>query len=268
MKSPNMNYRYNVEYFNDVIMQNNGTMMFPDSVDLTNRNHTQIVGFSFPVMESIGNLSDEIPGTVSFDLHISYPGMMIGTGNLHQLPIDGVFKNGFTFDHVTGLPYIPGSSLKGVLKNYFPSEECEEDIPENPKNNELNNYIKQLLNNNTINPYKLSQFIFGDNDNAGKAVFIGGWISNKINKLLDMEYITPHKGEFMNPVPISMIKVKPGVKFKFIFILKDYIDGEIVVSVDEQKELFKNILLDSGVGAKTNVGFGTLKEKRDKRKDL
>ena len=92
-------------------------------------------------------------------------------------------------------------------------------------------------------------------------IFLGAFpvIGFAGKKLLEMEFITPHTaGRFKNPNPISQIKVRPDVKFDFCFILSDDCseDGTVIVSVEEKKKLFKQLILDMGMGAKTHVGFG------------
>lgn len=60
-------------------------------------------------------------------LKTTYPGLIIGSGYSHQTGTLGEFKLGFFFDHTTGLPIIPGSSVKGVLRSYFPHfKPCDE----------------------------------------------------------------------------------------------------------------------------------------------
>ena len=50
-----------------------------------------------------------------FDLVTTYPGLLIGSGYSHEVHGKDGLKLGFYFDHTTGLPIIPGSSVKGVL---------------------------------------------------------------------------------------------------------------------------------------------------------
>ena len=69
--------------------------------------------------------------------------------------------------------------------------------------------------------------------------------------MLSMEYITPHK-EFQAPVPISLLKIRPNVCFKFGFLLSDG-----TVSAAQKRGLFWELVM-AGVGAKTNVGFGRM----------
>ena len=63
-----------------------------------------------------------------------------------------------------------------------------------------------------------------------------------------------------NPTPLKLLKVRPLVRFLFRFRLGDSVIKAVGVTVtaDQKKELFKRILSDLGVGAKTNVGFGVM----------
>jgi len=58
------------------------------------------------------------------------------------------------------------------------------------------------------------------------------------------------------------LKVGPGVTFTFQFKLFDYKDNNnnVLLTADNIKEVFKKILIDFGVGAKRNVGYGQFKE--------
>lgn len=55
------------------------------------------------------------------DLVTTYPGLLIGSGYNHQADLEGEYKFGFYFDHTTGMPVIPGSSVKGSLRQVFPT---------------------------------------------------------------------------------------------------------------------------------------------------
>ena len=77
--------------------------------------------------------------------------------------------------------------------------------------------------------------------------------------LLAFESITPHdKTGLKNPNPIRLLKVPPEVEFLFRFQLHD---GKQLLK-DEKRKLFKELLLLTGIGAKTNVGFGGLAESK------
>ena len=249
LQSNNMNYKYNVEYFKPIKSLENPED-FKDidgeknqlTIEELNKTITQ---FSF----NTNNSFDEIQDLSSFELITEYPGLLVGIGYDHDLALDGAYKCGFSFDYVTGNPYIPGSELKGLLRNYFPKDEddvCKISI--------INECLEKADMNLTYEEISvLNENIFENND-----IFIGAYpvINEKEeNILLDEEYITPHKDDFLNPNPISLIKVRPNVTFKFNFILHDLNDEHLAISKTEKLRLFKNIILNFGIGAKTNVGF-------------
>ena len=97
--------------------------------------------------------------------------------------------------------------------------------------------------------------IFEDND-----VFLDAYpCPTSKQQCLALEFITPHSDIIKNPIPINCLKVKPGVSFEFGFYLKEYkLSDKVQITVKEKIELFKTILTDVGIGAKTNVGFGQL----------
>lgn len=257
MASKNMNYIFNVEYFDNIFVRSKDNNIFCEGVKekLEAKNKT-IFNYEFTNHGTLDDLQG-VEGSKSFKLFTSYPGMLIGTGYPHEIAAEGALKCGFLFDYVTGLPYVPGSSLKGMLRAYFPGA-----------NKEYGEYIKTILSNDALSEKDIEELetnMFDDGD-----VFLGAYPEiNGKQSLLDMEYITPHKEKFKNPIPISLLKIKPGVCFKFGFIFKDYrICDNVIITAEDKLKLCKQILLDMGIGAKTNVGFGVLLEKKQVMHEL
>ena len=170
-------------------------------------------------------------GNTHFKATTTYPGLILGSGNAHELPsIEGQASLGFQFDYTTGLPIIQGSSIKGVLRNAFKHTE----------------YIKEYLANDSIDIKALEKDIF---DNAD--IFFDAQIITD-GKILSDDYLAPHgDNPLKNPIPIRFIKVLPNISFRFDFELNDGL-----ISKEEKSKLFQNILKDFGLGAKTNVGYG------------
>ena len=191
----------------------------------------------------------------SLQFETTYPGLLIGSGYNHETGFLGEIKIGFHFDHTTGMPYLPGSSVKGTLRAAFDHWGYIEHllghslkIPQSRiAGLEQKAVIKETFEgNNKQNMY--------DHDVFHDAIVTRG---NAQGRFLGPDFITPHErpGLLHNPVPIQFLKVLPGVELTFYFELKDGL-----LTAAEKLKLFQQIIKDTGVGAKTNVGYGWLKQ--------
>jgi CRISPR-associated protein Cmr6 len=182
------------------------------------------------INQSVSIVEDEMLGNTHFKATTTYPGLILGSGNAHELPsIEGQAILGFHFDYTSGLPVIQGSSIKGVLRSAF----------RHPA------YITEYVGEG-VDIEALEKEIF---DNAD-VFFDATIISN--GKILGDDFITPHgDNPLKNPIPLRFIKVLPNVTFRFDFELSDGL-----ISKEKKTILFAEILLDLGIGAKTNVGYG------------
>lgn len=207
-----------------------------------------------------------------FDLVTTYPGMLIGSGYPHDVHAEEGLKLGFYFDHATGMPIVPGSSVKGILKNAFDQDSGQYIIylikemgavdSERKLLNKENKALFAELKPNQEDITKWASKIFGTDDpdtnlpSSQRDVFHDAFpieSRNDNGQLMGNDYITPHKEPLKNPVPLQFLKVLPQVKYQFDFQL---LDDENGLSANLKKELFHQIILDLGVGAKTNVGYG------------
>lgn len=200
------------------------------------------------------------------NMRVQAPGLLIGSGLAHGLPgSEEDVKTGLQFDYTSGLPVIPGSSVKGAIRSAFPTIVADA---------EKLNYIKSLiadipefsslvLEDNDI--LELGNQMFNHGDIFADALLVGYGTRTKqqvpVNQILAEDYITPHTGgPLAQPIPIKIVKVAPGVTFAFCFKFNEAKIGAKVVSASMKKALCAAILQDLGVGAKTNVGYGVLKE--------
>lgn len=218
-------------------------------------------------------------------LQTTYPGLLIGSGYSHETGNEGEFKIGFFFDYSTGLPLIPGSSVKGILRSAFSEERREYVLSllkgilrENHKEDE--EYQKEIVDR--ISPdfiSKLKMNIFEGRDGNcesisvyGRDIFFDAFTvgpdnndnqDNNSKTIFSDDFITPHNSPLKNPIPIRFLKIKAKVKFVFLFRLHDAlfeVNGlRINITAENKIKLFRKILLDLGVGAKTNVGYGFLR---------
>lgn len=250
LKSPNMNYVFYHEYYNGLTKEKEKNGYTLENVQARNE---CLEKFSFNLSLSPLEQVKNLPNYQSFILKTTYPGLMIGTGNPHDVKGAGLIKTGFSFDYVTGLPFLNGSSLKGILRSLFPTDKDKSASADLKRD-----YLASCFDIEAGEVDDLRNALFENAD-----VFIGAYPCGQGQKsLLELDYITPHdeKG-FKNPQPINTIKIKPNVAFEFGFILKDsQLSTEKTVTVEMKKKAFQTILMDIGIGAKTNIGYGHLVE--------
>jgi CRISPR-associated protein Cmr6 len=197
------------------------------------------------IKEKIENLYIEnfqIPNTDNFKLKTKKPGLIIGSGYPHYLRDSEDFKIGFYFDHTFGLPIIPGSSIKGMLRSFI-------DLKKYPQKKEfMKNFAKNVNLDELIEVF--------ENTSDKKIIFYDAFISDTNNgRIFDFDYIAPHKDEFQDPVPIKFLKLLNDVEFTFQFRFFNF--------EKEEKEnilnLFKELIKKFGLGANTRKGYGKFK---------
>lgn len=257
MATTNLGWYFYKKYYSQITNSNPG--------DFLNKS-TYMINSRLPTIGSAG--IESLPKYNQFDLTTTYPGLLIGSGYQHESGGDNEFKIGFFFDYTSGLPLIPGSSVKGMLKSCFPIRKIKE------KQQEKLEFIKELaekissltISNDKV--FELCEEIFeGEiiNDKQkykvpiyDRDLFMDGVISpsNYANKkFMGSDYITPHKNPLQDPLPIMFIKVLPEIVFRFQFVLHD--SKSVAGFTAKHKEaLFKELILQFGIGAKTNVGYG------------
>jgi CRISPR-associated protein Cmr6 len=229
--------------------------------------------------------------TETFKLKTIYPGLLCGSGYAHDTKAMGDFKIGFFFDHTSGQPIIPGSSVKGVCRSVFEMDKgkktgdksiaavcfiLNEILVRQKENKEfkyqekINEILKTLsdkLNDSAETKKKLKflvEQIFGKIKVKGCDIFFDAVLDIDINNskpFLANDFITPHKNAkgireldpFSNPNPIQFLKVRSEIPFEFRFKL---IDTNDLWTKEVKLEFFKQTLLTLGIGAKTNVGYG------------
>lgn len=203
----------------------------------------------------------------------TYPGLLVGAGLSHGTGAKNDMKIGFQFDYTTGLPYIPGSSVKGVLRSMFPlikemGKLSEKEWTYSQRRIKYIQHILKEMNFSGKQIIALTKDIFdtpalNEKDvKRRKDVFMDALIVKSENKgswIMGDDFITPHKYPLKNPVPLQFLKVLPGVTFCFSFYLYPSVIGNVIVTKEQKENIFKRILEDIGVGAKTNVGYGQLK---------
>lgn len=234
-------------------------------------------------------------GNSSIYLNTTYPGLLLGTGYSHDYKAGNEdvtqegFKIGFYFDFTTGMPVIPGSSVKGMLRSCFPQSVIASKNGRNKKpkySKEKEEFIKDELKNLGITEdididifeSEIFDGLRPQKDIEGKKIkdekeklkykpfsiykrdtffeAIPTTIHNSKKVLFEDDALAVHKENLLkNPTPIKFLKVAPNVEYQFQFrLFKSEIFPTITAGI--KRELFERLILTFGIGAKTNVGYG------------
>ena len=164
--------------------------------------------------------------------------LIVGLGSEH------VQETNMTLHHVYGIPYIPGSAVKGVLRHWW--------LQENFSNDEN----KALCDEKFV-------ALFGSQKRRGQVQFLDAY-PEKVCFATDI--MNPHYPNYysgnapptddQNPVPINFLTVE-RTSFRFVFLTQT--SGLL----DRLKERFERALEMKGIGAKTAVGYGYFRDFED-----
>ena len=192
--------------------------------------------------------------------------LAVGLGN------ESVHETSITLHHIYGVPYIPGSALKGVVRSHiileiFAKKGSREIDLENAESHALNDQgFCDIFGCPKNSVYKQSM--------KGKVNFFDAFPLS--NPKIQSDIMNPHFGDYYsnnshteppadyyNPVPIFFPIVEQGTKFQFTVGIKESnnnlikegeFQGKKPLSV--AKEWIKKALNEHGIGAKTSVGYG------------
>jgi CRISPR type III-B/RAMP module RAMP protein Cmr6 len=173
--------------------------------------------------------------------HTSTSTLIVGIGRWNPVEV------GFTFDRFTGSPFLPGSSVKGLLR-------AAADLVR----------TGELDGDSAFWTEATVSRIFGEQELHGAFVFYdalpAAWPK------LEVDVMTPHHSKYYDgtldiaadwdePVPVHFVRVKAGTRFLFWFGPRNR--GTENAADRAAIEKLLTIALDwLGVGAKTSSGYG------------
>ena len=157
-----------------------------------------------------------------------------------------IYETGITLHHVYGIPYIPGSAIKGSVRSYVILTKFD------------GNEKSALEDDEFVN-------IFGSTESQGRILFFDAFSQNLS---LKKDILNPHykkyydpgsnpnpPADYLDPTPISFLTVE-GV-FRFAIGSKK----EDANLLEKTSQYLRNSLIEFGIGAKTAVGYGYFKGK-------
>ncbi len=162
------------------------------------------------------------------DLQTAGP-FVAGLGRAHPV------ENGFLWHHRLGVPYLPGSSVKGAVSTWAKrwKAECDADC------------------------YR----ILGSEERVGDVIFFDALPTKPVQTRVDV--MTPHYGEYdrdgkppgdwISPVPIPFLSVAEGAMFRFAVAPRRQSSE---ASRDTACRWLEDALEWLGAGARTAVGYG------------
>jgi len=210
-------------------------------------------------IKNMGNNFEKFEATTSWRL-------VIGLGASHPQ------ETSMTLHHIYGIPYIPGSAIKGVTRYWtilkFAEEMCKNENLEFEKAIEevskaLEKGEKMDLKVEDLEFNQLIE-IFGTQKQQGKVIFFDAYPVGDINLKIDV--MNPHYPEYyskgqaptdwQNPIPIKFLTVE-NTKFQFYLAVRGKNSNKIL---EKAKELCLEALKEHGIGAKTSLGYGIFEE--------
>lgn len=215
---------------------------------------TNIAGFNVPELYSkaFNRWSDFTADTHRFRQTV----MTLENRLLIGLTGNAALETGCNLSRNYGMPYIPGSSIKGVVrawaKQYLPDSTAA---------------IEQLFGTyDTDQPNRV----------AGTVTFHDAWwIPEDGVKPFVLDVVTTHHQDYYNGKKIDGEQVGPSdkdspipnhllaVQGSFLFVL----EGE-PAAIELCQTLLEKALADNGIGAKTAAGYGYFKESDQESLDL
>lgn len=179
--------------------------------------------------ESLAEIEPNIFKAIEIDSR-----MIVGLGG------ESVWENGISIHRTYGVPFIPGSALKGLAASY--ARKSLKDFDEHDK------------------AYK---FIFGSPKSAGFITFHDALLTPESAKtqFLHADIMTVHHQDYYNdgkkppadwdsPVPINFISASGT----YLLALTTVEDGEKWLEITA--EILKQTFKSEGIGAKTSSGYG------------
>lgn len=206
-----------------------------------------------------------------FDLKLQWR-LIVGLGASHPQ------ETSMTLHHIFGIPYIPGSALKGASRHYMIWKFVDENEKKLSSLLDKSNFVELLekLNkalekeeNLTVSVGNISFkdliHIFGTQNRQGKIIFFDAYPIEEIKLKIDImnphypDYYTKDKPptDWQNPIPIKFLTVE-DTKFRFYLAAKDK-DQNLL---NHARKILNEALLNYGVGAKTSLGYGLFEESK------
>lgn len=215
----------------------------------------------------------------SIDLKTSWR-MAVGLGN------ESVYETSMTLHHIYGIPYIPASSVKGVVRSWIITEYFRKETEEPAEYWALQDEMfcrifgtskeTKIENSNgkkftVISPLKNKEG--KPTEHIGEIIFFDAFPLDEPKIEVDVMnphyrdwYDSPKKDnklyipptDYLNPSPVFFLTVA-NTRFRFMIASKKEPLENYKIGDKNIVEWLKDALTQHGIGAKTAVGYGIMK---------
>jgi len=171
---------------------------------------------------------------------------------------------GMLFDRNSGVPYIPASSVKGVVRYAY----CVNFARKNPEKIADGKFVDEKDIDGLI---PLFGSLDSKNSSRGGYAFMDVYAEEAPEIIIDI--MNPHFGKYYkgdstegpveteDPVPIKFLAIEKGVVFKFRGF---FLSTEAESYCEQLVEAFVTALTELGIGAKTALGYGRFDHAQEK----
>lgn len=183
--------------------------------------------------------------------------LVVGLGGEH------VQETNMTLDHVYGIPYLPGSAFKGVVRSWVIQEHFCND--ENLATRDIKDSDPADLKRKKKDFFA----VFGSQKSAGKVQFLDVLPASRVH--FDLDIMNPHFSDYYRGttfptddqrlIQIYFLTLK-NTDFRFLIVAK------AVGALQLAKDWFIEAIENRGFGAKSAVGYGYFQELEEKTDEL
>jgi CRISPR-associated protein Cmr6 len=278
--------------FQDISLKGSIKKFFLQEINNQTKNKSIIQEFCHKLKERIEKQKESLKkigyeDIFSSKLKTAYR-LVVGLGS------GSVFETSLTLHHIFGIPYIPASALKGVVRSVSFWEIAKSEMKKN-ENFNIEEFQKKLYDENISNSDTeeiiIHKILFGTQEFKGLLIFLDSYPGiNKENNnfdIFELDVMTPHyqkyytenqtPGDWENPNPITFLTVKKGIPFEFNVLIDKHrlqeieknkiIPEKVIEKLKNYQELKNKVkrwlelaLKEFGVGAKTRLGYGIFQE--------
>ncbi len=195
--------------------------------------------------------------------------LLCGSGLEHPTEI------GFSFLNPYGIPYIPGSTIKGLARNCLLNNLlCSSSTSDREVMSENLVFLFGAAENNNFSSSFHPEANFTVSTTKGHLTFLDSIPTSESDSQMEVDILNPHFSDYLSgktefpvsgtPIPVFFLVVKSNTSFSLIVLHRKHNDTLSGQQCHEYVDkLLRQFIKSSGVGSKTSVGYGAFRINED-----